>query len=288
MTKGHSKTAKNVDKPNIYQYDDFRLFLRDSYRHRAESIPKYSYRKFAAEAGFTNPGYINDVIKGQRTLSKSGLKKVATVFELSPTESEFLEMLVKYGQAKKSADRDSLYQQILFRRSRSTFTRLNPALVKYYQDYRYPLVRSALEVKEFYGEYDHLAKFLKPPLPASLIKKIIRDLCDWGLVNQQTNGRYTVTDKFVEPPATLAHLIRQLQREWILQGSEALNAFGPQERHISSILLGISRETRDIIYKKIETFRQEIFDLIKADQKPEVLMQLSLQYFPKSEIEVKK
>jgi uncharacterized protein (TIGR02147 family) len=211
-----------------------------------------------------------------------------TVFQLSQKEGEYLRLLVQYGQAKKESDRDASYQQILFRRSRSSFTRLNANLIKYYQDYRYPLVRSAIEVKPFCGEYDLLAKFLIPPLPAGTIKKIVRDLCEWGLVKQRADGRYEVTDKFVEPPATLAHIVRQLQREWILQGREALARFGPDKRHISSILLGVSQKTRDIINKKIDNFRKEIFDLIELDQDPEVLMQLSLQYFPKTETEVKK
>jgi uncharacterized protein (TIGR02147 family) len=280
--------AKEMKKPNIYQYDDFRLFIRDCYMARAQAAIKYSYRKFAAEAGFSNPGYINDVIKGRRNLSKAAFNKTVAVFQLNQKEGEYLRLLVQYGQAKKESDRDAYYQQILFRRSRSSFTRLNANLIKYYQDYRYPLVRSAIEVKPFRGEYDLLAKFLIPPLPAGAIKKIVRDLCEWGLVKQLADGRYEVTNKFVEPPATLAHIVRQLQREWILQGREALARFGPDERHISSILLGISQKTRDIINKKIDNFRKEIFDLIELDQDPEVLMQLSLQYFPKSETEVKK
>ncbi|MBF0431590.1 MAG: TIGR02147 family protein [Fibrobacteria bacterium] len=276
-----------MNKPDIYKYDDFRLYLKDCYQFRSLEIPKYSYRKFAREAGFTNPGYINDVIKGNRTLSKSALDKVCRVFNLNQKESEFLGLLVNYGQTKKENDKEECYRQILFRRSRSAFTRLNPALVRYYQDYRYPLVRSAIEVKDFRGNYESLSRFLSPPLPTTLLKKIIRDLCDWGLIQQKPNGQYVITQKFIEPPETMAQLIRQLNREWITQGKDALSRFSPEERHISSILLGISRQTKEKIRRKIDLFRQEIFDLIETDSVPEVLMQLSIQYFPKSATEIK-
>jgi uncharacterized protein (TIGR02147 family) len=279
---------KRLKAPDIYQYDDFRLYIKDCYQAKASSVPKYSYRKFAREAGFTNPGYINDVIKGRRKLSRDAVEKVIRIFDIPQKEVDFFKLLVQYGQVKKEMEKEKLYQQILFRRSRSSFTRLNPSLVKYYQDYRYPLVRSAIDVKDFRGDYDALARFLNPPLPTAMVKKIVRDLCEWGLVQQETSGRYRVTDKFVEPPATLGQLIRQLNREWINQGKEAISRFGPDERHVSAILLGISRDTHKKVQKKIENFREEIFDLIEMDNKPEVLMQLSLQYFPKSHVEVKK
>ncbi len=278
----------SVEKPNIYQYDDFREFIRQCFFYKQSIQPKYSHRKFAAEAGFTNPGYLNDVIKGRRQLSKSAQEKIIKVFNIHPSEEEFFRLIVEYGQCKKLKTKDELYQKILFRRSRSSFTRLNPQLVKYYQDYRYPLVRSAIEVKNFKGDYDSLAKFLIPNLPTNMVVKIVRDLCDWGLVKQNQNGSYEVTDKFVEPPETMGQLIRQLNRSWIQQGEEAISQFSPKERYINSALMGISRETQKKIREKIEKFRQEIFDLIKEDKEPEVLMQLSMLYFPKTKVEVKK
>ena len=86
----------------------------------------------------------------------------------------------------------------------------------------------------------------------------------------------------------MAQLIRQLNRTWIRQGEEALNQFTPEERYITSTLMGVSRSTRDTIREKVESFRNEIFELIKQDENPEVLLQLSMMYFPKSQVEVKK
>ncbi len=271
-----------MNNPDIYAYDDFRHFLKDCYDARCEATPKYSFRKFASDAKISNPGYLNDVIKGRRTLSKTTLPKMIDVFELKPKEAEYFTILVKYGQSKKEEERDSYYQQILFRRARSSFTRLNPQLVRYYQDYRYPLVRAAIEATQFKGDYDALSKYIHPPIATSQVKKLVRDLCEWNLVSQDNKGHYHVTDKFIEPPETLLHLVRQLNREWIKHSYEAVNRVDPANRHISTILLSISRDTRETIKNKLEAFRQEIFDLISKDEHPETLMQLSLQFFPKS------
>ncbi|NQY75310.1 MAG: hypothetical protein HRT90_11235, partial [Candidatus Margulisbacteria bacterium] len=43
-----------------------------------------------------------------------------------------------------------------------------------------------------------------------------------------------------------------------------------------------------VLREKIEQFRSEVFDIIKKDQNPEILLQLSMMYFPKSHYEIKK
>ncbi|NLD99485.1 MAG: TIGR02147 family protein [Fibrobacter sp.] len=268
---------------NIYEYDDFRLYLKDCYDEKKSADPSYSYRRFASDAGFTNPGYLNDVIKGRRKLSVSASEKMIAVFAFTPKEAEFFRLLVQYRQEKNETERQEVYKQIIFRRNRSSFARINPALSKYYQDYHYPLIRAALMAMEFRGDYEALGNFLVPSVPAAQVKKYIRDLCDWGMVEQQTDGLYRVTDQFVEPPSTLRDLVKQINREWILQAVEPLMKLPANRRHISTMLLSVSSETQKKINEKIEQFRDEIWDLVRSDTaKADRVMQLNLQYFPKS------
>lgn len=271
-----------MEKPDIYEFDDFRQFLSAYYHYFCSQKEDYSWRKFALDSQITNPGYLNDVIKNKRKLSKSAYQKVVRVFEIQGAEEELFHILVNYGQSKDLAEKEEMYRQILFRRSRSKFTRLNPALVKYYQDYQYPLVRAAIEASQFKGNYEELARFIDPPLPANMVKKIVRELCEWGLVKQDSNGQYLVTSKFVEPPATLGQLVRRLNRIWLEQSAEAIHRIPAHQRNISSVLLAVSEETQTKINHKIQAVQAEIFKLIEADQNPEVLMQLSIAYFPKS------
>ena len=191
------------DKTSIYAYDDFRAFLKDRYEALKLSDPTCSARSFAALAGFTNPGFLNDVIKGRRTLSKEARSKCSAVFRLSDSEAEYFEALVEYGQAKKESKRQELFKKILARRNHSAFAKINPALSKYYQDFRYPLIRNALMACDFRGDYEMLSNFIYPTIPAGQLKTYIDNLYAWGLVIKQPSGRYTVTQRFIEPPATL-------------------------------------------------------------------------------------
>ena len=267
---------------DLYQYEDYRQYLKDRFEQE-NSSPSFSWRKFAHKAGFSNPGYINDVIKGKRRLSREAVMKLIQYFSLLPHEADFFRLLVDIAHARKISDKDRIYRKIVSRRSRSAFAQLNPGLIKYYQDYRYPLVRCALMAIDYHGDPSQIAKFCRPPLSISAVRRIIRDLCAWGLVAVDPSGKYSVTDKFITPSPKLSAQVRQINRAWIRQAEEALETTDAEGRYIASMLLSVSSGLRDEIKKKIEAFRSELWDMVKSDkQKADCIMLLNTQFIPKS------
>jgi uncharacterized protein (TIGR02147 family) len=273
---------------DVYQYEDFRKFLADSFEEKrkapADGEGKYTHRRLAAEAGFTNPGFFNDVVKGRRTLSEAAQEKLAGVFALKAGEAEYFKLLVAYGQSKDAAERQDLYRQMLFRRNRSSFVRLNPGSSKYYQDYHYPLVRSAIQVFDFRGNYEELARFLRPSIPVATLKKCVRDLCEWGLLVQGPDGRYRPAFKNQEPAPSLGDLVKRLNREWVVQAADALFAFPKEERYIYSALMTVGEKTFREIQRRIDAFREEIVGLAKSEENPDRVMQFNIQHFPRSHV----
>jgi len=277
------ETQASHSSLHIYAYDDFRLYLRDRYNFLKQEHPSYTARSFACKAGFSNPGFYNDVIKGRRKLSPEARKKITSVFGLSGNEVEYFNLLVDYGQAKKENLRQEIYNRIVFRRNRSAFARLNPALSRYYQDYRYPLVYNAVMACDFRGNFEKLSVFIYPSVSSAQLQTIIEDLLKWGLVIISDNNRYLVTQRFIEPPATLREHVRQLNREWIMQAAEALMKLPAEKRHMSTMLLSITPKTCKKVAEKVEKFREEIWKMVEEDtEAPSMIMQLNLQYFPRS------
>ncbi|MDG5813795.1 TIGR02147 family protein [Chitinispirillales bacterium ANBcel5] len=268
---------------NIYGYDDYRVYLRDRYRQKTLADPTYSQRRFAREAGFSNPGFLNDVIKGRRKLSVAATEKMISVFSLSVAEAQYLKLLVKYNHTSDSDEKRKVYSKLVFRRNRSSFARLNPSLNKYYQDYRYPLIRTAVMAMDFRGDYEELGQFINPPIPTAIVKKCIRDLCDWGLLSQNEDGRYQVSGEFIEPPDTLSDMLKQIKRDWIVHSVDALMNRSFEKRHISTALVSVSGETEEKIAQLVETFREQVWKLVQSDDKEaDRVMQLNVQFFPRT------
>lgn len=176
-------------KSEIHQYEDYRRFLRDRFEELQAADPSFSQRRFSKKAGFANPGFLNEVIKWRRKLSVGALEKAALGLSLSAQEAEFLGLMVDFNHAKTEPDRQAAYAAPTQRRSRKSFLRLGENHSEYYRDPHYALVRSAIEVSGFRGDYERLARFLQPPMPASAVKRCVRNLFDWGLVRQDQHGR---------------------------------------------------------------------------------------------------
>lgn len=267
----------------IYHYEDYREFLKDCFLERKKREPDFTHRKLAQAGGIANPGFFNEVVKGRRKLTEDAAAKLCRAFDLKDNETEFFQLLVAHNQSGDPEEKEDLFRKMGFRRSRSAFARTHPAAIRYYQDSSYALVRSALQILDFRGEYERLARFLRPPLPVPLVKRCVRDLCDWGLVKQGRDGRYAVTSAYLEPGPGMTEALKRLHREWIQQAAATIDEYSPAERHVSSAMIGVSDRVFHDILRRIEEFRHELLEMVKKDtHPPERLVQVNVQAFPKS------
>jgi len=276
------RQADAVSEPSIYQYLDYRAFIKDRFNWMQSRDPSFSQRKLARVAGFANPGFFNEVIKGRRKLSSAAIERMGEGLSLDANEVEFLRVLVALTDAKDTEERGAAMRKLEFRRNRSFFRRLNQSQSKYYLDLNYPLVRAAIGVCDFRGDYQLLGDFLRPPMTAASIKRYVRDLCEWELVAQDREGRYCVTHSFLEPPEEMKDALVRLQQAWLTQSVHLLSIMPATERHVSSALITVSECTYKAILDRVEKVREELLDLVRADQSSERVVQFNIQVFPRS------
>ena len=77
-----------MEYPIVYDYSDYRAFLKDMYLFRKQHTKYFSYRAFANKAGFAAPNFLKLVTSGQRNLTNESIAKVAKGFGLKKRERE--------------------------------------------------------------------------------------------------------------------------------------------------------------------------------------------------------
>jgi uncharacterized protein (TIGR02147 family) len=273
--------AADMPETNIYQYVDYRAFLKDRFRWLQTRDASFSQRKLARVAGFANPGFFNEVIQGRRKLSSAAIDKMGVGLSLESNETEFLRVLVAYTEAKDMGEKEAAHQKLELRRNRHFFRRLNQSQSKYYLDFNYPLVRAAIEACDFRGNYQMLGDFLRPPMPAASVKRYVRDLCEWGLASQERDGRYVVTHSFLEPPEEMRDALVRLQQAWLSQSVYHINTVPASERHVSSALLTVGETTYKSILKQVEKMREEILRMVREDKSADRVVLFNIQVLPR-------
>ncbi len=82
----------------IYEYRDYREYLRDFYHFKKRTNPYYSYRLFSMKAGFKAPNLLKLVMDGQRNLTRQSVVKFAKALRLDECEAECFRAMVLRNQ----------------------------------------------------------------------------------------------------------------------------------------------------------------------------------------------
>ncbi len=62
-------------KPNVFEFTDYREFIRAYYQMQKANNPHFSFQVFCMNAGFTNKGFVHNVMHGVKNLSRVSAMK---------------------------------------------------------------------------------------------------------------------------------------------------------------------------------------------------------------------
>ncbi len=152
-----------MDK-NIFEYMDYREFLRDLIDTMKKENPAYSMRAFAAKLA-CNPGQFNRILKGERNLLPAHIVEIGTIAKFSKKEKRFFELLVSYNHAKKQSEREYFYDQMQqFRKANVKQVSSEQYLL--YSHWYYLVIREMLSIVQCGENSDEqclrLSKLLEP------------------------------------------------------------------------------------------------------------------------------
>ena len=192
------------NKINIYDYTDYRKFLQDFYELEKSLDPTFSYRVFASAVDM-DASLLVKILQGKRHVSSKGVEPFVELFRFKEAKAEYFREMVAYGKAKTDEEVRKHFE-ILQKMRPAACRELDEARYRYFQQWYYPMIRSALDVFDYRGPQNAaaLAETCIPKLTATQVEKAVEALLQLGLARQRKDGR-------VEP--TEAHL--RTQEHWL-------------------------------------------------------------------------
>src|SRR5208282_1392201 len=95
----------------IFQYDNYRSYLKAELADRASKNEAYSLRAFAKKLGFSS-SFLSEVIQGKKTLSGDAAAKMAMQLELNETESRYFALLAQLEGEKNPMYRETIQKRL--------------------------------------------------------------------------------------------------------------------------------------------------------------------------------
>jgi uncharacterized protein (TIGR02147 family) len=269
--------------PNLYQYSDYRQFLRDAYAMNKARQPSFSYRYLALKGGINSSAFFKYVFEGQRNLTKSTLLKTCLAFGLKDKEAEYFEHLVFFNQAKTIKEKNLYFDRLTKLRGLFDVKRVEENQYAYYSQWYHSAVRELLAMVKPSGDPKALAHALLPSITPKQAQESMDLLQRLGFIRKDVQGGWKQTDPVLTTGNPIAsQVVVQFQLMMLDLAREAYDRCAPEERLMSSTTLSVSEAAVDLFKKKIRQFRAELLEMARVEEKADRVYQLNLNFFPTS------
>jgi uncharacterized protein (TIGR02147 family) len=275
--------------PDIFTYTDYRTFLADYYCCHKTENPAFSYQLLSDRAGFSNRGFIFNVITGTKNLSQSSAVKLSQALRLNSKESDYFENLVSFNQAKNLRERNYFFEKLNAiksnRQGAATIRETRKEQYEFYAAWYISAVRSLIDMHKFKDDYQWLAKSVFPPIKPKEAKKAVQLLEKLGMIRKQKDGFYKVADKTITAGKEIVQLgLLNFHCQAAELAKKALRDLPKDKRNISGLTLGISKKTYDSMCTEIEAFQSKLLAMAEADNEADNVYQLNFHFFPVSNV----
>jgi uncharacterized protein (TIGR02147 family) len=276
------KTQQSI---SVFDYMDYRAFLRDYYQEQKRKRPAFSYRFFALQAGINSTGLYKDVVDGRKKLSQHQIRNFSKAMHLTPPEAEYLENMVHFTEARTVEQRQPFFDRMLVL-SPTRARPLDETEHEYYAFWYYSAIRSLISFFEIANNYEEVARMLSPSITSQQVVDALAVLEKLGLIRKNRNGRYKQTSAHImsgmrkDKDNPITRQLFKLQKEFVSLGQEAYDRHPVEALDMSTLTLSISETTFAELKKQISDLRKKILRLSEMDKKAARVIQLNIQLFP--------
>ena len=284
VLQDHHGFVGTEERVNVFQYLDYRAYLRDHYSDRKANEYGFSHRAFSKRAGLRSTNYLLLVMSGERNLTPEMAHQFAMGCRLDGTAAEYFCELVAFCQAETAVERNRCHQRLLRYKQYRVIQKLDAAQAIYHSTWYLPAIRELAARPDFQSDPKWIAATLIPRIGTDEAQKALSTLLQLGLLVEESPGRIRQAEALVTTgQGPLGHHIVNYHRTMMERAAAALDTIPREEREISSLTLCVSQEVLLDLKERIREFRRELLQLAELGGTPERVVQLNFQLFPLSE-----
>ncbi|MEO6097901.1 MAG: TIGR02147 family protein [Fibrobacteria bacterium] len=271
----------SLPRPNIFHFLDFRDFMRAYFEFSKAEDPGFSMRTFLGKVSHTlsSSGLLSAVLKGTRKLSPALRLKFAQVMELKDKESQYFQLLVQFNHAKSMEVKNHFFQQLSrFRESKAKT--VSNEQYGFYSKWYYLVVWCYFGMEQKQKNPHEIAKRITPHLSVSQVEEAIAKLLQLKLIKKTANG-YSTTDNHITTEKEVQDMVaNHHHKEFIQMASRMVDEIPAAKRQYNTLVFSVSKQAFEIVKERMETFQEELREILTRDSREEMICTLSMQLYP--------
>lgn len=274
-----------TEKPNLYEYLDYRDFIKDTYHAKKTCGRGFSYRTFSRLAGFRSSNFIKLIVEGKRNLSHEGIHKIAKALKLNKSETNFFEALVLFDQSKNIDEKNRYYARIAQSKSYNHYKPLEASQYEFFSNWYFVAMRELIQLKNFKEDAKWINQKLQLSLSDDEIKKAIQTLIDLKLVSRGPDNKLKQTDEKISTSPDIASLtVHNFHKTMIRKAESSLESSSTADRDVSALTVSLNEKQFTQLKERMNQFRREIHDIAEQSEDADAVYQINFQLFNLSEV----
>jgi len=269
----------------VYNYLDYRRFLKDWFDAKKDAQPRYSHRAFARQAGQRSPSLLLSVMEGRRNLTAATTEAFIRALSLGAKDAAFFTLLVQLDQAKTPEIRNQAWRRIAATRRFLEARQVEGAGMAYLSHWFIPATRELAMRPDFCAEAAWVARTLRPCISLAQAQHALDTLIDLGHLVVTASGKAKLVETTIATPHEIADLaVHNYHNGMIDRAREALVAVPAEERHYLGVTIGVPEELVAVLKTELNAFQSRVLDLCDgAESTRTQVYQLNLNLFPLSD-----
>lgn len=274
-------TGENhIVEPDVLQYTNYRVYLRDYYEFKKKTVPAFSLRFFAEKAGLSSHAHLKLTIDGKRNITKNTVVKLIHGLGLDGQRAAYFESLVFFNQAQTDADKQVYYAQLLKASPRSKLHKMDAAQFRIFREWHHSAILEMVALKDFRPIPDWISKRLGGLITPAQVTESLKLLVELGLLVKTANG-YRQRDPLITTDDEVQDLMVKMYHLQMLKlSADMLSALPGSQRDVSALTFSIKREDFPNLKKHLQLMRKELLDFSAKAGEAEDVVQVNIQLYP--------
>lgn len=268
---------------NLFEYLNYRDFLKDAYEERHASDWRFSHRYIAEKAGF-DASMFNKILQGKRNLTSRLVSVFADIFCSDEREKKYFADMVAFNQAKNHSESRQFLEKLVATKE-CKVQDVAKDQFEYFDNWYHAVIRELVTFYPYVGDDAALGLMVRPPITAREVKSSIALLERLSMIRKnETTGFYEQTQGLISSGSESYNTaVNSYIQQNLAVAQDAMDRFNRDERNLSTLAFGCDEATYLELVEMVRRFRREVLAKVGQCQKPNRVFQLGMQIFPLSD-----
>jgi len=267
--------------PSIYRYTEPHTFLKDAWAAKKAKNPAFSMRSWSKKLGFGNNSPLSLMLAGKRPIPKKYIPAFAEELDLDPRESQYLDALVDFGNARNPKERQYYLERLQTISPEQPMQVLELEHFKFLGDPIHTCILEMIDLKGFRNDPAWIKEHLKFPVTLDRVEGALDRLVALGLVRETADRRLEKCQRHLSTRRDVVDKgVQDYHQHVSLLASEMVQSQPLGTREFNAYAINIHKDSLPAAKQLMREFVDRFIREIEA--KPgegQETYQLNLQFF---------